>query len=71
MLTRPPPSSIPDSPGAYIFRDEHDQVLYVGKAKVLRHRLANYFAAELQPRTRAMVTAAAGVEWIVTGTEVG
>ena len=70
MLTRPPPSSIPDSPGAYIFRDGHDQVLYVGKAKVLRHRLANYFAAELQPRTRAMVTAAAGVEWIVTGTEV-
>jgi excinuclease ABC subunit C len=46
------------------------RVIYVGKAKVLRNRLSNYFAADLHPRTEAMVEAAAEVEWIVTDSEV-
>jgi len=70
MLRRPPSSEIPDSPGVYRFRDQHGAVLYVGKAKSLRKRLANYFASDLQVRTRAMVDAAAAVDWIVTDTEV-
>ena len=70
VLRRPAPSEIPDSPGAYLFRDRHGGVLYVGKAKSLRKRLANYFAADLQPRTRTMVEAAASVEWIVADGEV-
>jgi len=45
--------------------------LYVGKAKSLRKRLANYFARDLAPRTRAMVETADSVEWIVTENEVG
>ncbi len=71
MVRRPPPSSIPDTPGVYLFRDEPGAVLYVGKAKSLRKRLANYFARDLAPRTRAMVEAADAVEWIVTENEVG
>ncbi len=55
----------------YLFRDRHAQVLYVGKALSLRKRVPNYFAAGLQPRTKAMVSAAADVEWIVTDSEVG
>ncbi|RPI22645.1 MAG: excinuclease ABC subunit C, partial [Actinobacteria bacterium] len=70
MLRRPPSSEIPDAPGVYRFRDEHGAILYVGKAKSLRKRLANYFAADLPPRTRVMVDAAASVDWIVTETEV-
>jgi excinuclease ABC subunit C len=70
MVRRPAPSSIPDAPGVYLFRDQHGAVLYVGKAKSLRKRLANYFARDLAPRTRAMVTAADTVEWIVTENEV-
>jgi excinuclease ABC subunit C len=54
----------------YLFRDEHGEVLYVGKAKSLRKRLANYFGPDLTPRTRAMVDAADTVDWIVTPTEV-
>jgi excinuclease ABC subunit C len=69
---RPRPGQIPDSPGVYRFRDEHRRVIYVGKAKSLRQRLANYFQdlASLHPRTRTMVTTAASVEWTVVSTEV-
>ncbi|MBT2415110.1 excinuclease ABC subunit UvrC [Streptomyces sp. ISL-12] len=69
---RPSPGQIPDSPGVYRFRDEHRRVIYVGKAKSLRQRLASYFQdlANLHPRTRSMVTTAASVEWTVVSTEV-
>ncbi|MEU7332862.1 excinuclease ABC subunit UvrC [Streptomyces parvus] len=69
---RPKPGQIPDSPGVYKFRDEHRRVIYVGKAKNLRQRVANYFQdlANLHPRTRTMVTTAASVEWTVVSTEV-
>lgn len=69
---RPKPGQIPDSPGVYKFRDEHRRVIYVGKAKSLRQRLANYFQplVSLHPRTATMVTTAASVEWTVVSTEV-
>ncbi|MFG2747642.1 excinuclease ABC subunit UvrC [Streptomyces xanthophaeus] len=69
---RPKPGQVPDSPGVYRFRDEHRRVIYVGKAKSLRQRLASYFqdVAGLHPRTATMVTTAASVEWTVVSTEV-
>ncbi|MET7456377.1 excinuclease ABC subunit UvrC [Streptomyces sp. NPDC005574] len=69
---RPKPGEIPDTPGVYKFRDEHRRVIYVGKAKSLRQRLASYFQdlSNLHPRTRTMVTTAASVEWTVVSTEV-
>ncbi|KAA1420006.1 excinuclease ABC subunit UvrC [Mumia zhuanghuii] len=69
---RPAPGSIPDAPGVYRFRDEHRQVIYVGKAKSLRPRLSSYFQdiAGLHPRTQQMVTTAASVEWTVVSNEV-
>ncbi|MET8284748.1 MULTISPECIES: excinuclease ABC subunit UvrC [Streptomyces] len=69
---RPKPGQIPDSPGVYKFRDEHRRVIYVGKAKSLRQRLASYFQdlTNLHPRTRTMVTTASSVEWTVVSTEV-
>ena len=69
-IARPQAGSIPTAPGVYLFKDEHDRVVYVGKASSLRSRLSNYFASGLHPRTEAMVEAARDVEWIVTGSEV-
>ncbi|MEX0868193.1 MAG: excinuclease ABC subunit UvrC, partial [Nitriliruptoraceae bacterium] len=68
---RPEPSSIPDEPGCYQFRDADGVILYVGKAKSLRARVSSYFAApaSLPTRTRAMLEAAADVQWIVVDTE--
>ncbi len=70
MFQRPFASEIPDSPGVYLFRDEHGAVLYVGKAKSLRKRLANYFGSDVRGKTAIMVDAAASVDWIVTPSEV-
>ncbi|GAA2529702.1 excinuclease ABC subunit UvrC [Rarobacter incanus] len=69
---RPAPGEIPASPGVYRFRDPDGRVIYVGKAKNLRARLANYFQPlhSLHRRTQQMVTTAASVEWTVVGTEV-
>ncbi|WP_432484293.1 excinuclease ABC subunit UvrC [Kineococcus esterisolvens] len=69
---RPKPGEVPDEPGVYRFRDPSGRVVYVGKAKSLRQRLANYFQdpSALHPRTLAMVTTAASVEWTVVSTEV-
>ena len=69
-VNRPPPAEIPDAPGAYLFRNAHGQVTYVGKAKSLRKRVASYFTKDLAPRTRAMMEASDRVEWIVVNSEV-
>lgn len=69
---KPKAGEIPSDPGVYRFRDAAGRVLYVGKAKSLKQRLANYFAPlhTLHERTRRMVTTAASVEWTVVGTDV-
>jgi excinuclease ABC subunit C len=69
---RPAQGSIPTQPGVYKFRDPYGRVVYVGKAKNLRARLANYFQplTSLHPRTQTMVTTASSVEWTVVATEV-
>jgi excinuclease ABC subunit C len=57
----PDRSRLPTSPGVYIFKDARDDVIYVGKAKNIRARVANYFTrsgdgrpkiAELRERVR-------------------
>jgi excinuclease ABC subunit C len=69
---RPEPGSVPDSPGCYLFRDAGGRVVYVGKARSLRSRVASYFQAPvgLASRTRAMLEAAHSIEWIVVDNEV-
>lgn len=66
------PRGVPESPGVYRFRDRDGRVIYVGKAKSLRSRLASYFAdpRSLHPRTRSLMEAAADVDWTVVGSEV-
>ena len=70
MFDRPKPSEIPNLPGAYMFRDKHGRVIYVGKAKSLRSRVSSYFGSGLHPRTQAMVDSARSVEWIIADSEV-
>ncbi|HEX9124273.1 MAG TPA: excinuclease ABC subunit UvrC [Actinomycetota bacterium] len=69
-VLRPQTSTIPDTPGAYLFRDGDGRVVYVGKARSLRKRLTTYWGKPLHPRTEAMMAAARSVEWIVASTEV-
>ena len=72
MVERPAPGSIPDAPGSYQFLDGEGRIVYVGKAKSLRGRLASYFAplSTLPDRTRQMLEVAESVEWIEVRNEV-
>lgn len=68
---RPAQGEIPTSPGVYRFSDRHGRVLYIGKAKNLRARLANYFQPlrSIQPRTQRMLALAARLDWTVVATD--
>ncbi len=60
----------PTRPGVYLFRDRHDQVLYVGRARDLRARLRSYFRSERQrPSVEAALLALDRIEWRVLGSE--
>ena len=56
----------PGGPGIYIIRDADGRMMYVGKAKSLRKRLASHFTGKPTPRTRAALVRqkAAEVDWI-------
>jgi DNA polymerase III epsilon subunit family exonuclease len=61
----------PASPGVYLFRDRHDQVLYVGRARNLRARLRSYFRSDRQrPAVEAALGALERIEWRPTGSEL-
>jgi excinuclease ABC subunit C len=66
------PSGIPRQSGCYLFRNEHDTVIYVGKALSLQQRLSNYFQRldALDHKTQALMHEATSVEWIVTPSEL-
>ncbi|WP_299394888.1 excinuclease ABC subunit UvrC [uncultured Desulfovibrio sp.] len=69
-MERPEPSSIPLSPGVYLYKDARGQVIYVGKARILRRRVLSYFRPEgLPAKTRAMLDHAATLEFLTTTTE--
>jgi DNA polymerase III epsilon subunit family exonuclease len=61
----------PTAPGVYLFRDVHDQVLYVGRARDLRARLRSYFRSDRQrPAVEAALAALHRIEWRVCGCEL-
>ncbi|HEV2592125.1 MAG TPA: exonuclease domain-containing protein [Gaiellaceae bacterium] len=61
----------PQTPGVYLFRDTHDQVLYVGKARDLRARLRSYFRSDRQrPAVEAALAAVERIEWRELGSEL-
>jgi len=62
--------SVSGAPGVYVMRDAKGEILYVGKARNLKKRLATYFRKrEDNPKTRAMLALLAQVEVTVTHTE--
>jgi excinuclease ABC subunit C len=65
-------SQIPNSPGVYFFRDNKGEIIYIGKAKVLRNRVRSYFNSPTgkDPKTLVMVKNIADLEWLVVRSEV-
>lgn len=64
--------NLPEEPGVYIMHSADDSVIYVGKAKILKNRVRQYFrnSASHTPKVRAMVSHVAYFEYIVTDSEV-
>jgi len=62
---------LPARPGVYLFKDARGNILYVGKAVSLKHRVNSYFGAgqKLTPKIGRMVANIADLEYFVTGSE--
>ena len=60
--------SLPDSPGVYLFRDNRKRVIYVGKAKSIKKRVAGHFSKASSSRSD-MVASIASIEFVATQTE--
>ncbi|MBR2659451.1 GIY-YIG nuclease family protein [Candidatus Saccharibacteria bacterium] len=63
--------TLPSSPGVYFHKDQSGQIIYVGKAAVLKNRVRQYFQnTEKDPKTAALVAEIADTDWIVVDTEM-
>ncbi len=63
---------LPSKPGVYLHKNDRDEVIYVGKAKVLKNRVRSYFVGieNHDDKTRELVNNIVSFEYIVTATEV-
>ena len=60
---------LPDQPGVYLFRDARGRVIYVGKAKSLRKRVASHFSNPTLYGTRALTDEVDHIDSLVVATE--
>ncbi len=64
--------NLPELPGVYIMHNSDDEIIYVGKAKILKNRVRQYFGSNKNhsPKVIAMVNNVAYFEYIVTDSEI-
>ena len=64
-------SEFPVEPGVYLFKDAAEKIIYVGKAKLLRHRVRSYFldSRQYDAKTGSLVREIAEAEYIVVDNE--
>jgi excinuclease ABC subunit C len=61
--------NLPDGPGVYLFRDAKGKVIYVGKAKSIRKRVASHFSNPVTRGAFEMVDAIESVEYLLLASE--
>jgi len=64
--------NLPDKPGVYIMKNSLGEIIYVGKAKILKNRVKSYFKSNKShsEKVRVMVKNIAEFEYIVTDSEM-
>ena len=64
--------TLPDAPGVYLMRNHLGEIIYVGKAKILKNRVRQYFKSSKSHSVKvlAMVKNIAEFEYIVTDSEM-
>lgn len=65
-------AELPKEPGVYFHKDKAGTIIYVGKAAVLRNRVRQYFQKSRyrDPKTDALVTEIADIDWMVVESEL-
>ena len=61
--------SLPDGPGVYLFRDERGKVIYVGKAKSIRKRVASHFSNSVTRGAVEMVDLIHHIDFLLVASE--
>ena len=71
MISREVLPSFPTCPGVYLMKNAAGRIVYVGKAKQLRRRLASYFQPDhrLPPKVRVMMPRVEAIDYLCTATE--
>ncbi|HEY8930441.1 MAG TPA: excinuclease ABC subunit UvrC [Mucilaginibacter sp.] len=64
--------NVPHKPGVYQFWDEHQELIYIGKAKDLRNRVGTYFNKDLNVngKTKVLVSKIRNITFTIVDTEV-
>ena len=63
--------TLPSAPGVYFHKNKDGEIIYVGKAAVLKNRVRQYFQkTEKDPKTEALVSEIFDTDWIVVDTEM-
>ncbi|MDD5042208.1 MAG: excinuclease ABC subunit UvrC [Candidatus Omnitrophica bacterium] len=62
-------ASAPDLPGVYLMRDARGKVIYVGKARSLKKRLATYLGGGLSDKTAALMNNVSSLEFVLLPNE--
>ncbi len=63
-------SLVPERPGCYLMKNEAGEIIYVGKAKVLRNRVRSYFTGSHDAKTQRLVSEIRDFEYVVTANEM-
>lgn len=65
-------NQLPAKPGVYFHKDKTGQIIYVGKAAILKNRVRQYFQASRyrDPKTDLLVGEIADVDWMVVNSEI-
>ena len=65
-------NKLPTRPGVYIMHDRNDEIIYVGKAVILRNRVRSYFreSTKKSVKIQQMVKNIAWFEYVVTDSEL-
>jgi excinuclease ABC subunit C len=60
---------IPQNPGCYLFKNDKDQIIYVGMSKFLPKRVSSYFQKNHTGKTKTLVENITDVEFKITSSE--
>ncbi|TSA44883.1 excinuclease ABC subunit UvrC [bacterium] len=64
--------NLPKKPGVYLFKSAQGEIIYVGKAKILKNRMKSYFQnqPDRHPRTSLMISKIADLDYIIVSSEI-